>query len=79
MVSFRIFPEGLAGRWDLLTACVEEKGLKCASVWKNGVNIYEGDKGDREIRFGQGSECRSLLLVTSEIPIRDQVEMMRGS
>lgn len=44
MVSFRIFSEGFAGRWDLLTACVEEKRLKYASVWKNGVNIYEGEQ-----------------------------------
>lgn len=59
---FQDLSEGSAGRWGFLTACVEEKGLKHASVRKDGVHVYEGDEDDRKTRFGQGSECRSLLL-----------------
>lgn len=43
-----------------------------------GRRIYEGDRDDREVRFW-GSECRSLLLVTSEMPNRDQAEKMKAA
>lgn len=57
---------------------MQKRRLKYASKWKDGVSIYEGGRDDREVRFW-GSECRSLLLVTSEMPNRDQAEKMKAA
>lgn len=79
MAAFRNFSEGFADRQDLLTECVKERGLKCASKWKNGIRACGGDKDYGKTRFGQGSGCRHLVLVMFEMPIRDQAEKLRGS